>query len=104
MRKFTFIKSLFLAVALLAGNAVWGQASVNSVLYEETFGSYGTSSTTFSASTMSSYDKSGSTTLVAGDKNSLTFAGANAMYSTTTATNMTSGNVWINKNTTGYHY
>ncbi|MDX9919188.1 MAG: chitobiase/beta-hexosaminidase C-terminal domain-containing protein [Paludibacter sp.] len=25
MRKFTFIKSLFLAVALLAGNAVWGQ-------------------------------------------------------------------------------
>ncbi|MDD3488504.1 MAG: chitobiase/beta-hexosaminidase C-terminal domain-containing protein [Paludibacter sp.] len=28
MRKFTFIKSLFLAVALLAGNAVWGQTTL----------------------------------------------------------------------------
>lgn len=28
MRKFTFIKSLFLAVALLAGNAVWGQVNI----------------------------------------------------------------------------
>ncbi|MDD2996058.1 MAG: chitobiase/beta-hexosaminidase C-terminal domain-containing protein [Paludibacter sp.] len=36
MRKFTFIKSLFLAVALLAGNAVWGQYSGSGTFKEIT--------------------------------------------------------------------
>jgi hypothetical protein len=103
MKKFYSLKSMLLGAVLTMGSSVlWGQASVNSSLYEETFASYGSSSTTFAASTMSAYDKSGSTTLVPGDKANLSFAGANAMYSIATAANMTAGNVWLNKNTTGY--
>lgn len=97
----TFFKSLLLAVILFSSSMMWGQVSVNSVLYSETFGDYGSSSTSFTASTMSSYDKRGTTTLVSTDKSLLSFSGANAMYNTGSATNMTSGHVWLNKSTTG---
>ena len=101
----TFFRLLpvILLALLLTGSGVkaWGQASVNSILYGETFGDYGTNSTNFAASTMSNYDKRGTTTLVPTDKSLLSFSGANAMYSTTTASNMTSGHVWLNKSTTG---
>ena len=96
------MKKFYSLLAVVAMTTVMNaQATVASSLYEETFGSFGSASTTFTASTMSSYDKTGTTTLEEEDVTSLTFAGANAMYATSTATNMTSGHVWLNKNTTG---
>ncbi|WP_300675627.1 T9SS type A sorting domain-containing protein [Soonwooa sp.] len=103
MKKLYSLKSVLLGAALTFGSVTaFAQATVDASLYEETFGDFGSSNTTFTASNMGSYDKRGTTTLVAADASSLTFTGASAMYSTATSTNTTSGHVWLNKSTTGY--
>lgn len=93
---FRYLMALCLTLISVAG---WGQATVGSLLYAETFGTGASASTTFSATNMATYDKAGSTTLVGADKVNLIFSSSNAMRSGANASNVDNAHIWFNKNT-----
>lgn len=102
MKKNLWAFKLLTALMLLLSLKGWGQATVGSVLYLDTFGTDGSTSTTFAATNMSTYDKSGSSTLVAGDKSNLVFSSSNAMRSGVNASNVNNAHIWFNKSTAAY--
>lgn len=97
-----FKRALLILLFSFVSITGWGQATVGSSLYKESFGSGASTATAFTATNMSTYNKTGSTMLVNGDVSKLSFSSSNAMRSGVTATNVDNAHIWFNKQTVAY--